>query len=219
MPDRAIQLVLFDLDGTLADTAQDLARALNETLEANGRPALPFAAIRPHVSNGASALVRFGFRMEPDEPGFDALRLALIDHYQRDIAAATRLFPGMDELLEALERRGVPWGVVTNKPAYLTEPLMAALGLAGRAACIVSGDSTPTPKPDPAPIHLACTIAGIAAAHSLYVGDAARDIEAGRNAGALTLAALFGYLGEGDVPQEWGADGYIQHPIEVLDWV
>ncbi len=215
----ALQTVLFDLDGTLADTAPDLAAALNAVRREAGLEPLPFEAIRPAVSHGTAALIRRGLNLAPEDEGFEAARDALIEHYRADIATRTRLFPGMERVLEQLEARGLPWGVVTNKPAHLTEPLMEALGLSERAGCIVSGDSAARPKPDPAPMYLACEKIGCDSEAALYVGDARRDIEAGRNAGMKTVAALFGYLGPDDEPDRWGADATIEHPEQLLDWI
>jgi phosphoglycolate phosphatase len=214
-----ISTVLFDLDGTLADTAPDLARALNELLIENARAPLPYEMIRPQVSHGARALIALGFGLEPDTPYFELLRQRLLEIYQADLCRETKLFPGMTEILDALPARGCNWGVVTNKPAFLTEPLMAALGLDTRAACIVSGDSTNNRKPHPEPMLHACALAGSRPEQCLYVGDAERDVTAGKMAGMRTLVALFGYIGDNERPQDWGADGMIQHPRELLDWL
>ena len=215
----ALRTVLFDLDGTLADTAPDLAYALNCVRGERGHPALPYTEIRLHVSHGARALVRLGFGLEPEAPDFEPLRQRLIEVYAANLTRETRLFPGMAELLAGLEARGLNWGVVTNKPRHLTDPLMAQLGLTPRAACIVSGDTTGNPKPHPEPMFHACRLAGSEAVECLYVGDAERDIRAGENAGMRTLVALFGYLGDEDRPQSWGADGMVESPLEVLNWL
>ncbi len=216
---RSIDAVLFDLDGTFADTAPDLAHALNHALTRHGRSPLALARIRPWVSHGAQALIRGGFDLGPEDAGFAPRRQALLDYYRRNICRDTRLFDGMQELLSALNRRGVCWGIVTNKPAYLTDPLMQALGQAARAACIVSGDTTAHSKPHPEPILHACREAGAAPERCLYVGDAQRDIEAGKAAGARTLVAAFGYIAADDRPETWGADGSVAHPCEILDWL
>ena len=216
---QQVRLVLFDLDGTFADTAPDLAYALNQTLERNGRSPLSFEQIRPQVSHGGMALIRLGFAIGPDDPEFETFRGQLLDVYQRNLTRGTRLFPGMEELLHQLEQRDIGWGIVTNKPAWLTDPLMDQLNLTKRAACIVSGDTTENRKPHPQPIIHACEIAGVNPLESLYVGDAERDIEAGRNAGLTTLTALFGYIGEEDETDQWGADGNISHPLQILDWL
>jgi len=211
--------VLFDLDGTLADTAPDLANALNAVLSANGREPLPFEAIRPAVSHGGRALIRLGFGIEPENPDFEPLRRQLLDHYAAHIADETRPFPGMDEVLERLEATGRRWGVVTNKPGWLTEPLLAKLGLLSRAACVVSGDTLPERKPDPAPLHHACRLAGSSVVECVYVGDAERDILAGRQVGMPTLVARFGYLDKTDRPDTWGADGMLDAPGDLLHWL
>jgi phosphoglycolate phosphatase len=211
--------VLFDLDGTLLDTAPDLAGALNAVLQANGRPALPFELIRPVVSHGGNALIELGFGLKPDEAGFEPLRRQLLDYYETNIARETRLFPGMQQVLDRIEAGGLNWGVVTNKPAWLTDPLMDALGLSERAAGIVSGDTLKERKPHPAPLLHACRLIGSEPHECLYVGDAERDIEAGRRAGMTTLVALFGYLLENDRPETWGATALIKEPGEILDWL
>jgi phosphoglycolate phosphatase len=214
-----IRTVLFDLDGTLADTAPDLAGALNALLVENGRQPLPYEIIRPQVSHGATALITLGFGLAAGAPGFEALRQRLLVIYRAGLCRETRLFPGMAEVLAALRARGCNWGVVTNKPAFLTEPLMAALGLGADAACIVSGDSTTNRKPHPEPMLHACALAGSRPEQCLYVGDAERDVTAGKTAGMQTLVALFGYIGENERPQDWGADGMIHNPHELLDWL
>lgn len=216
---KVIQGVLFDLDGTLADTAPDLARTLNILLVENDRPPLPFEQIRPVVSHGATALLRLGFNHGITDQAFESLRQHFLDVYCINIANETRLFPGMPELLSAIEQHGIKWGIVTNKPAWLTEPLIARLHLQHRAACIVSGDSTPNRKPHPEPMLHACRQIDILAGQCLYVGDAQRDIEAGHRAGMKTLVALFGYLSKDDQPREWQADGMINHPMEILEWI
>lgn len=213
------QLVLFDLDGTLADTAPDLAYALNQTLLRQGRPELSFSTIRPFVSHGGMALIRLGFGIEPDDPQFDTLRREFLDIYLANLTRGTRLFPGMDEVLARLEAAAIPWGVVTNKPSWLTDPLMQQLALTDRAVAIVSGDTTDNRKPHPEPILYACKKAAVAPADALYIGDAQRDIEAGNRAGTTTLAALFGYIGKTDTPERWGADGTLSGPLEILSWV
>lgn len=215
----SIRTVLFDLDGTLADTAPDLAHALNAVLREQGRAALPFSSIRPVVSHGGIALIKHGFGIEESAAEFQPLRQRLLTIYRENIARETRLFDGMERLLQQLEWRGLNWGVVTNKPGWLTEPLLQALGIRQRAATVVSGDTLPQRKPHPAPMLLACEQTGSQAAECLYVGDARRDIEAGKHAGMPTLVALFGYLGEDDAPEEWQADGMINRPLEILDWL
>jgi 2-phosphoglycolate phosphatase len=214
-----IRTILFDLDGTLLDTAPDLADALNAVLTEQGRPSLPFERIRPVVSHGGIALVRLGFGLEPSDPGFEPLRRRLLAVYRDNLAVRTRLFAGMAQLLEDIEQRGLNWGVVTNKPGWLTEPLLQALGLWQRAACVVSGDTLEQRKPHPAPMLYACKLAGSRPEQCVYVGDAERDIEAGRNAGMHTLVALFGYLQPGDDPGMWQASALVDSPAGVLNWL
>ncbi|MDJ0862714.1 MAG: HAD-IA family hydrolase [Gammaproteobacteria bacterium] len=214
-----VRTVLFDLDGTLLDTAPDLAYALNHVLHEQGCGPLPFEQIRPKVSHGARALVRLGFGLGPEDADYGSLRQRLLDVYRANLACRTRLFPGMDTVLTAIEQRGLSWGVVTNKPAWLTDPLMDSLGLAARASCVVSGDTTGNSKPHPEPMLHACQRTGSRPAEAIYVGDAPRDIQAGRSAGVRTLVALFGYLEPDDRPESWGADGSIERPEELLDWL
>jgi 2-phosphoglycolate phosphatase len=214
-----IRTVLFDLDGTLLDTAPDLAYALNRVLKEQGQKPLPFETIRPVVSHGSTGLLRLGFHIGPEDAGFEPLRRRLLDIYQGHLANETRLFPGMSDVLSTIEESGMSWGVVTNKPGWLTEPLLEQLRLTQRAVCIVSGDSTPRRKPDPEPMLYACQLAGCAVTQCVYVGDAERDIVAGRNAGMKTLVARFGYIGSGDDPERWGADSTVDHPLEILNWI
>lgn len=219
MASPGVGTVLFDLDGTLLDTAPDLGAALNRLLEDTGREPLSLEAIRPHVSHGARALIRLGLGVEPGDPAFDHYRSRLLDHYRNHLATHTRLFPGMAEVLAHMEERGIGWGVVTNKPGWLTEPLMEALDLAARAACIVSGDTVAHPKPHPEPMLHACRTAGTAPQQCLFVGDAERDVVAGHAAGIRTLVALFGYIPEEESPRTWGADGYLESPADLLQWL
>ena len=215
---RAITHILLDLDGTLADTAQDLVFTLNQLLQTEGRRPLPFERVRPIVSNGSSALIEFGFGDDLPADKFSQLTRAFLDIYQNHLTHKTVLFPGMAELLETIEARGERWGVVTNKPSWLTDPLMEELGLAQRAACVVSGDTVEHKKPHPQPLLHACDLMGVTAAECLYVGDARRDMEAGQRAGMKTIAALFGYITDDDNPASWNADGMIEHPDEILHW-
>ena len=213
-----IKHILFDLDGTLADTAQDLVFTLNKLLQHEGRNPLPFEQVRPIVTNGANALIEFGFGTDVPAEKFKQLTAEFLDIYQNHLTHKTVLFPGMAELLETIEMNGQLWGVVTNKPSWLTDPLMEELGLAQRAACIVSGDTVEHKKPHPQPMYHACELMGVSAAECIYVGDAQRDIEAGQRAGMKTIAALFGYLTDDDDPASWGADGMIKHASEIIEW-
>lgn len=214
-----IRTVLFDLDGTLADTAPDLAAALNTLLVEEVREPLPFERIRPVVSHGSTGLLQLGFGTKPGDDGFSELRERLLAHYAHGLCRETRLFPGIPGVLATLHRRGIVWGIVTNKPSYLTEPLLTRLELAHPPACVVSGDTTENRKPHPQPMLHACAIARTQPSESLYVGDAERDIQAGNAAGMKTVVALFGYIGENENPASWGADGMVSAPLEILEWI
>ncbi len=211
--------VLFDLDGTLADTAPDLAQALNTLLHEQGRAALPLEIIRPIASHGSPGLLKLGFGVTAQDADYLMLRERFLALYSAALCRETRLFPGMPEVLVELGRRGMKWGIVTNKPAFLTEPLIHALNPLPTPACIVSGDSTANRKPHPEPMLHACRQVGTNAEECVYVGDAERDIQAGRQAGMRTIIALFGYISEDEEPQHWGADGMIRRPQELLDWL
>lgn len=210
---------LFDLDGTLVDTAPDMAGALNRLRAEHDLPALPYATIRPWVSHGAGALVRLGFGQELEAERMEALRLRYLELYAAALCIESTLFPGMAEVLARLEAKGRAWGVVTNKPAFLTEPLLDGLGLTRRAGCIVSGDTLPTRKPDPAPVRHACALLGLPEAGCVMVGDAERDIAAARAAGCPSIAAAFGYVLEDDDPHTWGADAVVDAASELLAWI
>ena len=216
---RMINTVFFDLDGTLADTAPDLAGALNALLVEEGKKPLDFVRIRPVVSHGGNALLRLGFNVSEHDPGFDQLRKRFLDLYEACLHNSTTLFDGMDKLLDTLEEEQFTWGVITNKPRWLTEPLMQQLGLAHRTACIISGDSTDHSKPHPAPMQLANRATKTRPVETLYIGDAKRDIEAGQAAGMHTLVAMYGYIGADDMPENWGADGMVSSPAEIMDWI
>lgn len=207
--------VLFDLDGTLADTAPDLAAALNAVLVEEGRVELPFATIRPWVSWGALRLIRLGFGKRLQDSEVERLRQRLLVCYESGLCRESRVFPGVDAVLEGFDRGGIPWGVVTNKPGWLTEPLLAALGLAERAGTVISGDTLPYAKPHPMPLLHGARELGVPAERCIYVGDAARDIEAGRAAGMYTVAAMWGYIPNDEEPVAWSADRVIDEPAEL----
>jgi phosphoglycolate phosphatase len=211
-----IEAVLFDLDGTLADTAADLGAVLNRLRREAGQAPLPPETIRPHVSKGVRGLLGIGFDLAPGDERYTELHLRFLADYGDSLCVATTLFEGVSELLESLEAKNIKWGVVTNKTSRYTLPLMEALGLAQRAACIVSGDSSPRPKPAPDPLLLASTLAGVDASRCLYVGDDLRDMQAARAAGMGAIAAAWGYLGDGLPLEEWGADTIIQSPADVF---
>jgi len=215
---RIHSALLLDLDGTLLDTAPDMGGALNRLRGESGLAPLPAAVIRPVVSHGAMRLVKLGFpQAEGDE--FERLRLRFLELYSQFLAVDTQLFPGIEAVLAELEERAIPWGVVTNKPGWLTDPLMAALGLDRRAACVVSGDTVAERKPHPLPLLHAAERIGLAPSDCLYVGDAERDIQAGRAAGMTTVVAAYGYIASDDEPERWDPTGIVEHPLELLDWI
>jgi phosphoglycolate phosphatase len=214
-----IKAVLFDLDGTLVDTAPDLGAALNAMRQRRGLSPIPESAYRPQSSHGAQGLIRLGFRVDQQHPDFPGLHQEFLEHYAANLTRNSPLFPGMAEVLEIFDARAVKWGIVTNKPARYTQPLLAHLGLLERAAFVVSGDTCAQPKPHPAPVLHACQIARAPVQDCLYVGDAERDVEAANAAGMPALVALYGYLGQDDRPEAWGAQGYIHAPVDLLDWI
>ncbi|OJT00037.1 HAD family hydrolase [Marinobacter nauticus] len=198
--------VLFDLDGTLIDTAPDFIRCLNILRQQHKLEALPAEHIRRSVSNGARAMIRVGFGLEPEHPDYLEKHTAFLDLYEAGIAIETTLFEGMDELLLDLESRSIPWGIVTNKPARFAIPLIEALGLAERCATLICPDHVTERKPHPEPLFLACREIGAEPKQAIYVGDHERDIEAGRNAGMRTIAARYGYIEQPESVDLWQAD-------------
>ncbi len=211
---------LFDLDGTLLDTAQDMAAALNVLLAEEDRPALRLEVVRPLVSNGAMGLVRVAFpQFEVGSIEFESLRDRFLAHYRSALCVHTQLFPGFETVLAILETHAVPWGIITNKAAWLTEPLLEALGLSARAACVVSGDTLPERKPHPRPLLHAAGLIAMAPADCLYLGDALRDVQAARAAGMVPLGARFGYINEADDPENWPVAGWLDEPHELLSWL
>lgn len=209
-------LVLLDLDGTLADTAPDLAAAANRMRVARGIEPLPLAELRPFVSHGARGMVGRAFNVPPSDSRYALLRDEFLREYESALCVDSTLFTGMEDTLQKLERLGVKWGIVTNKLTRFTTPLVAALQLKTRAACVVSGDTTQHSKPHPAPLLHALAAADVKASHAIYVGDDRRDIDAGRAAGMRTVVAAYGYLGTDDPYQQWGADAVVKSPPELL---
>lgn len=216
MNEQRVAGVLFDLDGTLADTAPDLGGALNRLRVEMGLAELPADTLRPHTSAGARGLIGAGFGLTPDDPQYPALAERFLSLYETALCVHTRLFDGMGEVLTRLEQVQIPWGVVTNKASRFTVPLMRELGLHERASSIMSGDSVARPKPDPAGLLRAASEMKVAPARCLYVGDDERDIQAARAAGMPSVTAAFGYLGCARPHEEWGADHTIHHPLELL---
>jgi phosphoglycolate phosphatase len=209
--------VLFDLDGTLADSAADLHGAMNRLLAEEGRPPLALADFRPHVSGGAPAMLGAAFGMGTDHPDYAAFRLRFLDHYEAKVCVDTKLFPGVPELLAALDADGIAWGIVTNKTGRFTAQVAATLGLAERAACIVSGDTTARAKPAPDSLLHACELTGVATADTAYVGDDLRDVQAAHAANMPCIAAAWGYLGSGPAIADWGADAIAAQPRDVME--
>jgi phosphoglycolate phosphatase len=214
-----IRLVLFDLDGTLADTAPDLAAVANRQREARGLAPLPLDELRPLASHGARGLIGRALGIGPPSEEYEALKNEFYAWYEAALCVHTQLFPGMPATLEVLERRGILWGIVTNKIRRFTDPLVSALGLSERAACVVSGDTTPHAKPHPEPLRHAMRSCGMAETAAVYIGDDRRDIEAGRAAGMRTVVASYGYLGHGAEIHTWRADHAIETPPDLVAWI
>ena len=213
-----ITTILFDLDGTLVDTAPDLAHALNLQLIKHGKQPLPYENIRPFASHGSRGLVGLGFGITPADNNFITMRDEYLSLYDSVYTRSPVLLPGIANLLQAIENKGFKWGIVTNKPRRFTIGLIESmdLQLEKRAACVVCGDDAPQPKPSPATILIACEQIGVKPESCLYVGDAERDVQAGNAAGMQTVVALFGYIDVTDKPHEWGADALITKPDELL---
>ena len=212
-----IHTVLFDLDGTLVDTAPDLGHALNILLARHGKATLSDAVIRPFASHGSRGLIGLGFGIMPADSTFLALRDEYLNIYDTVFTRSPVLLDGIAELLQAIEKKGLKWGIVTNKPRRFTLPLIENMRLDVRAACVISGDDAPQPKPSPATLLMACAQMNVNPENCIYVGDAERDIQAGRAAGMQTAVALFGYIDVTDKPQDWGADFMLREPVDLLD--
>ena len=209
--------ILFDLDGTLADTAPDLAAAVNRLRTDRGLEPTPYSVLRPTASAGARGMIGAAFGLTPADEGYEALRLAWFDNYQAAIAVHSTLFGGIPELLAGLTETGLAWGIVTNKPARFTDPLVPLIGLA-HAGCIISGDTMPFAKPHPAPLLEAARQLGLSPEDCWYVGDDLRDIEAGHAAGMPTVACAWGYCGA-IAPSTWNADYLLETPTDLLELV
>jgi phosphoglycolate phosphatase len=217
-PVRA-RAVLFDLDGTLIDSAPDLAGAANDLRAAHGLPALPYETLRPMVGSGARGMVGVAFGVAPGDARFEALRDDFLARYAERMLRLTRVFDTVLPVLDALASAGLPWGIVTNKASRFAEPVVQGLGLHTRTSALVCGDTTPHAKPHPAPLHEAARRLGMPAAACVYVGDDLRDVQAGRAAGMPTLAAAWGYLGHGEPVHDWGADAVLADPNALLNWL
>jgi phosphoglycolate phosphatase len=219
MSPARVQAVLFDLDGTLVDSAPDLADAANALRAARGLAPLPYEALRPLVGTGARGMVGAALGVVPGDAGFIELRDEFLQCYQRDLLRHTRVFDDVALLIDELDRRGMRWGVVTNKAERFALPVLSGLHLLTRSAVTVCGDTTPHAKPHPAPLLEAARRLGATPADCVYVGDDLRDVQAGRAAGMPTLAAAWGYLGQAEPIDKWGADAIVERPAQVLKWL
>lgn len=214
----APQAIFFDLDGTLIDSAPDLAAAADQLRTDRGLPSIDYARYRPMAGAGARGMLHIAFEMKPDHEHYEAFREEFYVNYENNLTARTFAFAGVSELLAAIRAKQLPWGIVTNKSKRFTDPLVVQMPLLHGAAAVISGDSTPHTKPHPEPVLAAARIAGIDPKRCWYVGDDRRDIESGRAAGMATIAANWGYLGEHAV-HEWGADAVAEHPAQLLEWL
>jgi phosphoglycolate phosphatase len=211
-----LKAVLFDLDGTLFDTAVDFTAVLNAMLSERELAPQSYDEVRKRVSDGARAVVSLGFQQQEGEAGFQALLDEFLDRYLVQLAVSTTLFPGMSEVLTHIESLGMKWGIVTNKPARFTEPLLAAMDLDQRCATAICPDHVTNRKPHPEPIYLACKEINCLPAHTIYVGDHRRDIDAGRNASMRTVACAYGYVSAGDSAESWAADYLVAQALDLI---
>lgn len=216
---RSVQTVLFDLDGTLVDSAPDLAGAANELRQEHGYPALPYESLRPMVGAGARGMVGLAFGVKPGDAGYEDLKARFLALYAQRLLRSTTVFEGVWPLLDRLEQHGLGWGIVTNKAYHLALAVSEGMGLHPRARVLIGGDSTPFAKPHPEPLLEACRRLQADPATCAYVGDDLRDIQAGRAAGMATLAAGWGYLGQGEPVHQWGADSLLEQPQGLLQWL
>jgi len=216
---RPVKAVLFDLDGTFADTAPDLAAALNHVRATRHLPPLPLEVLRPQCSHGSRGLLKTGFGIKPDHPDYDMLRDIFLDYYANNICVHTRLFGDTAALLDELELRDIKWGIVTNKPHRYTVPLMQALDMDSRAACMISGDTCAHPKPHPEPMLKASETIKVSPDKCLYVGDDVRDMQAANASGMRGIIANYGYVGTDASVENWKAFGSINKPTELLAYL
>lgn len=212
----AIKAILFDLDGTLLDTAADLALAMNRLLTTYQYPTIPLEELKPHISQGSTGMLQKSFGIDIQDARFDELRQQFFANYREEISVHTQPYPGVEQLIRDLDARQIAWGVVTNKPEGLAKPLLEGFPFAQSSGCIIGGDTLSKAKPHPEPLWHACTLINSLPAECLYVGDAARDIEAGLRAGMRPIVASYGYIPHDDDPTTWGAAAIIQHPEELL---
>lgn len=216
LANHKITTIIFDMDGTLVDTAPDLAYALNILLQKYGRKTLAFEQIRSYCAAGSKGLLGLGFQIDTTDADYQQLRDEYLQVYHDNIVNESKLFPGINDLLDMLEANGIGWGVVTNKPEYLARIIMEHFNLSNRAACLVGGDTIPERKPNPEPLWHACKLIGCRSEECVVIGDAQRDIEAGKKAGMLTVAALYGYISAIETPSAWQADAYVGDSRELI---
>lgn len=214
-----IQGVLFDLDGTLLHTVPDLVAALNHLRTEFNLPPLDFASITPIAGLGSKAMIKRALDIDEHHELFQKMREKFLTYYADNIANSTDFFPEMETVLHYLDERKIPWGIVTNKLTIHTEKVLFALNFSHRPGCVVCGDTLSTYKPHPEPILHACKLLGIDPKKSLYIGDAATDVQASKAAGTYSLVALYGYINDDEDPYKWKADGYIQKPLDIIDWL
>ena len=220
MPNKPpVQAVLFDLDGTLADTAPDMADALNILLSKHNKPAIDHELARKYTSRGSVALIQLGFGELIDDNHREELREEYLQIYADNLCIKTKLFNGITELLNTLDEKSISWGVVTNKPGFLTKPLLKKLGITQRTTCVVSGDSLVNRKPHPDPLHHAAKLLSVTEKDTIYIGDDPRDIQAGQAAGMHTAIAAYGYIPDNQDIESWGADLIIQQALGLKDWL
>lgn len=213
-----LSCVLFDLDGTLVDTAPDLIACLNKALTQHGFSTVSSAKIKPFISYGAAAMISMSIK-DAEQHKQEQVLETMLECYQQNTAKHSTFFSGMNETLDTIESLGLKWGIVTNKRERFTNPLVTALNLNDRAACVISGDTTANSKPHPEPMLTACAQAEVKPEECVYIGDAAHDIDAGKNANMKTLAAIYGYLKPDDKPNTWGADSLIESPEQLTSWI
>ena len=219
MSHAMLDAVLFDLDGTLLDSAPDLTDAMNRLRHEHNLPPLPLATLRPVVGTGARGMLAVGFGVTPQDAAFEPLRVRFLSLYAEQLLQTSTLFEQVPEMLSALQRAGVAWGIVTNKATRFAEPIVRGLDTLAPAQVLVCGDTTPQSKPHPEPLLHACRVLNVAPDRVVYVGDDERDIVAGRAAGTRTIAAAWGYLGQGEPITAWGADAVHDQPIQLLKWL
>ena len=214
-----ISSIFFDLDGTLADTAPDLTTALNQVLQKEQKLSLPVEKVTPFISRGLNAIMQMAFDISEQDPKFQNLKERFITAYKNTLYDQTRIFLGIEQVLQYLEAKKIIWGVITNKHKEFTDPIMQKLNLAQQTACVISGDTTPFKKPSPQPMLWACNITKTDPKKAVYIGDAEADMQAGQAVGMKTLIASYGYLAENDNPKQWGADAIIAKPEKIIDWI